>query len=561
LRHLAKYQRIFPASFNSLCTALSLVICLLITVINHILVNVQPGSVIVNPLGVQGFTASVLEATNQGVVWQVQGTDCAGVLCGSIAPPGAYTAPPIPPSPNAVQIVAISQDDSSQMGAANVSISTGANILSLLPASVDAGAANGFTIHVTGSGFVPSSPGPGSALLIGGTARVTNCHTANSCSAPANFTDVAQAGNVAILVQNPSGTKSNVVSLVVVPLGTSEDVITLSSAAPSATGKDISVVESSTAGLNSEDVSLDLQVAAIGTYVTASNTCNLAGNPIHLNRPASGSVSADICLFSQAGFDANMSYTISSSGDVAVIAKQPAGLGVIHLTLQIPATAAPGTRKLFIQNTKWIAPQPQVFWRFNEHSFGRSKVSYTQRRNFLWVLFAIGMILIAIVANATTLVHLPFQQLVGYSSAIARVQCVGSDVRLENGEIWTDTRFHVLETVKGFLPGTIVVRQPGGKFQNLHSHVDGSPEFRPDEEVYLFLIGKPGKQFNVVGWSQGTFRIRRDTCTGVETVTQDSAEIPVYDPESQGFKKTGFKNVRVDAFVENIHRETMRPPS
>jgi hypothetical protein len=322
-----------------------------ITVINHILVSVQPGSVIVNPLGVQGFTASVLGATNQGVVWQVQGIGCAGALCGSISPLGAYTAPPIPPSPNAVQIVAISQDDSPQMGAANVSISTGANILSLHPASVYAGAANGFTIQVTGSGFVPSSPGPGSALLIGGTVRVTNCDTANSCSAPANSTDVAQPANVAILVQNPSGTKSNVASLVVVPLGTSEGVITLSSAAPSATGKDISVVEPSTAGLDCDEQTLDLQVAAIGTYVTASNTCNLAGNPILLNRPASGSVSADICLFSQAGFDTSMSYTISGSGDVAVIAKQPAGLGIIHLTLQIPATAAPGARTVFIQNT------------------------------------------------------------------------------------------------------------------------------------------------------------------------------------------------------------------
>jgi hypothetical protein len=35
---------------------------------------------------------------------------------------------------------------------------------------------------------------------------------------------------------------------------------------------------------------------------------------------------------------------------VAVIAKQPAGLGIIHLTLQIPATAEPGARSLFIQN-------------------------------------------------------------------------------------------------------------------------------------------------------------------------------------------------------------------
>jgi hypothetical protein len=186
-------------------------------------------------------------------------------------------------------------------------------------------------------------------------------------------------------------------------------------------------------------------------------------------------------------------------------------------------------------------------------------VSYTQRRNFLWVLFAIGMISIAIVANATTLVHSPFQQLVGYSSAIARVQCVGSDVRLENGEIWTNTRFHVLETVKGFLPGTIVVRQPGGKFQNLHSHVDGSPEFRRDEEVYLFLIGKPGKQFNVVGWSQGTFRIRRDTRTGVETVTQDSRKFPSMIRNRKDSRKRDLKTCELTLLWRTFTRRLCVP--
>ena len=38
-------------------------------------------------------------------------------------------------------------------------------------------------------------------------------------------------------------------------------------------------------------------------------------------------------------------------GDVLVIAKQPAGLGIIHLTLQLASTTLPGARTLFIQNT------------------------------------------------------------------------------------------------------------------------------------------------------------------------------------------------------------------
>jgi len=186
-------------------------------------------------------------------------------------------------------------------------------------------------------------------------------------------------------------------------------------------------------------------------------------------------------------------------------------------------------------------------------------MSYTQRRRFLWVLFLIGLVLVSIAAHATTLVHLRFQELVGYSSAIARVRCTGSDTRMEDGEIWTDTRFHVIEREKGYLPEQIVVRQPGGKFQNIHSRVEGAVEFRPGEEVYLFLWGKPGRQFNVVGWSQGTFRIHRDPRTGGETVTQDSAEIPVYDPASQGFIKAGAKDLQIDVFVQRIRREVSRP--
>ena len=46
-----------------------------------------------------------------------------------------------------------------------------------------------------------------------------------------------------------------------------------------------------------------------------------------------------------------MTYTVSGIGDVAVISKQPAGLGIIHLTLQISANAVPGARTLFISNT------------------------------------------------------------------------------------------------------------------------------------------------------------------------------------------------------------------
>jgi hypothetical protein len=322
-----------------------------ITVLNHVLVSVLPSTAQLPPMGVQAFSASVLGTSNQNVIWQVQGTGCGTAgACGLIDAAGTYTAPVVAPTPNAFVVVALSQDDPSQSGGANVSISTGPNILSLHPASVYAGGTNGFTLRADGSGFIPSSPGPGSTLFIGGTARTTSCVSANSCSAPVTETDVAQAGNLTVTLRNPDQSSSNTTQLVIVQPGSTDDVISLSASGPAATGKDIVVVEPTTAGIDSSGLNLDMEVAAIGTFNTTSNTCNLAGNPIPLIRPGSGSGTVDICLFSQAGFDTSMTYTVSGPGDVAVIAKLPAGLGIIHLTLQIPSIATPGARTLFIQN-------------------------------------------------------------------------------------------------------------------------------------------------------------------------------------------------------------------
>jgi len=198
---------------------------------------------------------------------------------------------------------------------------------------------------------VAASPGPGSLLVIGGTARTTTCTSPTECTAPVTAADVAVAGNVTVQVQNPSGKTSNAVSLIVVAPGSGDDAISLTSSVPIAIGKDIVVVEPTTAGVSVLGNDVDLNVAALGTFSAANNSCTLGGNPISLQRPASGVTTTDICVFSESGLDSSMTFTISGSGDVSVIAKQPAGLGIIHLTLQIPSSALPGARTLFIQNT------------------------------------------------------------------------------------------------------------------------------------------------------------------------------------------------------------------
>jgi hypothetical protein len=139
--------------------------------------------------------------------------------------------------------------------------------------------------------------------------------------------------------------------LVVAAPNVSDAIVSLTATAPAVGDQNIVVVEPTTAGVSSPNDDVDLDVAALGAFSTATNSCTLAGNPVSLVRPASGSITADVCLFSQSGLDASMTVTVSGPGDVTVISKQPTGLGILHVTLLIPATASAGARTLFIQTT------------------------------------------------------------------------------------------------------------------------------------------------------------------------------------------------------------------
>jgi hypothetical protein len=181
-------------------------------------------------------------------------------------------------------------------------------------------------------------------------------------------------------------------------------------------------------------------------------------------------------------------------------------------------------------------------------------MSYEQRRRFLWILFLAGLALLAVAASATTLSRLKLDDLAQESTAIARMRCLGATSQWERGEIWTETRFEVLEREKGALPAVVVVRLPGGNVGHLHSHVDEVPRFRAGEEVYLFLWARQGERYQVLGWSQGTFRIARNRQSGLEMVTQDSASAAIFDPGTRAFRRDGIRNLPVAIFKEKLHR-------
>jgi hypothetical protein len=185
-------------------------------------------------------------------------------------------------------------------------------------------------------------------------------------------------------------------------------------------------------------------------------------------------------------------------------------------------------------------------------------MSYVERRRFLWVLFLIGIVLIALTASATTLAPLRLADLAQESTAIARLRCLGARSLWEQGEIWTETRFAVVQREKGDLPGIVIVRLLGGTAGNLHSHVDEVPTFRAGEEVYLFLWNREDEPYRVLGWSQGTFRVARDAQSGLETVTQDSSGGAIFDPQTRAFRRAGIRRVPVAIFREQLHQALRR---
>ncbi len=324
-----------------------------ITIRPHVVVSVAPPSVSLPPGAKQAFTASVAGTSNQQVIWNVSGPACtgAGAPCGTIDASGLYIAPAIAPVPNTLSVVATSSEDTSRTGSAAVTITLQPTILTLRPSSITAGAAGGFTLRVEGGNFISSSPGPGSTVLIGGIARGTVCSSTSVCTTTLAAPDLAIAANLSAGVQNPDGSMSNTAMFVVVPPLASADIIPLTPGAPAAS-RDITVAELSTNSSSSPPENVNLNIIAIGPFQPAIGSCLLGGGSVTLARPSSGTATADLCAFSLSGLDPSLAFTLGgpSPNDIAIVGKEPLGLGIIHLTLQVPSTARTGARTLFIQN-------------------------------------------------------------------------------------------------------------------------------------------------------------------------------------------------------------------
>jgi hypothetical protein len=149
-------------------------------------------------------------------------------------------------------------------------------------------------------------------------------------------------------------------------------------------------------------------------------------------------------------------------------------------------------------------------------------------KKHLVTICAVSLILICVpsVLHATQLRYQSPQQLGQQSSLV--VQGKVADIRSywndKHTKIFTETLIQVDQTHKGQAAGVVKIIQLGGIVGNVKVSVAGALQWRPGEEVLLFLDAYGPDNYQVSGFSQGKFNIERDPQTGEPFIKRPALE-------------------------------------
>lgn len=107
--------------------------------------------------------------------------------------------------------------------------------------------------------------------------------------------------------------------------------------------------------------------------------------------------------------------------------------------------------------------------------------------------------------RATTLEQITLDEMAQKSTAIVRAKVTGSRSGTRSGNIYTYFRLQVLENWKGQAITKVAV--PGGEADGIRQSVSGAPELKPGQEYVLFLWTSRSGLTQIIGLSQGLYRL------------------------------------------------------
>ena len=128
------------------------------------------------------------------------------------------------------------------------------------------------------------------------------------------------------------------------------------------------------------------------------------------------------------------------------------------------------------------------------------------------LLVGVGVPVLVSGLEATTVKQFSLEQMVRGSHRIILGRRVSQETYWNKNRtrIYTATRFAVTEDLKGESRRTATVVTVGGTLDGMTLSVSGTPRFRENQEVLLFLEAGKGDYWILMGLSQGMFRITAD---------------------------------------------------
>lgn len=143
---------------------------------------------------------------------------------------------------------------------------------------------------------------------------------------------------------------------------------------------------------------------------------------------------------------------------------------------------------------------------------------------FPWWALALGL---CMSAWATTLKPLSTDDQIRDAAMIFRGRVQSVDVaRKATGQgsiIVSTVQFTPLAVYKGDVPAVVKLEFPGGKIGDVEMKVAGIPEFQVGQEYVLFVSGDQSRVCPVVGWSEGSLKVDRQTSAAGQVEVSSTA--------------------------------------
>ena len=156
----------------------------------------------------------------------------------------------------------------------------------------------------------------------------------------------------------------------------------------------------------------------------------------------------------------------------------------------------------------------------NEETWGYDMHCKTRKSDCMrvWTRLLTGFIQVTLALSviahvgATTLEQLTLDDMARKSTEIVRARVTGSHTGMRGTSIFTFFQLQILENWKGQTVTEVAI--PGGVADGVRQAVSGAPELKTGQEYVLFLWTSRSGLTQVIGLSQGVFRLSEEGSGG-----------------------------------------------